>query len=188
MRTSILFVAALATGCANEGLSVNHANAPLTGPCGVQACSITLAGALSSTYDCAASAHLGWDSDKDVYVLNPGTPAAFGSGADASILFYVSEAGRPVATTVTLGETAASTSTVFVGRGNYALWSFEHQSGPRYGAANLALSCVTSTGSDAKGERYAASGTITATLDPVPGTDATDTVEATATFTLVGDP
>lgn len=143
----------------------------------IAGCTLTVSGGMSGTFPCTLRAAV-WSSLSDVGQILVGRTAT----ADApAISATVSFMGEPIPGTYTDDNPDAKTRmTVSSGTASWA--ANVGGSTPKSGAYSMVLTSVAATKESGDNQIYAVSGTLEATLPPVPGTSASGDVTLQARF------
>jgi hypothetical protein len=139
------------------------------------ACTITLSGAQTGSFDCS-NVLAAWTSDDNI------TDFGFiSSGSSANIVASIGFTGKPSKTTYKDTDTGAGAA-VAVQIGSTGWTAGVAEASPKTGSYALTISSMSVLSSAADGEVYTVHGTLSATLDPDPSTGASGSVTLNATF------
>lgn len=162
-------------GLASVGCRKN--STPPTGPTGLDACRVTLSGAMTDSFDCVTTA-TAWASDG-----NAGVFSFFVAPVDTTpdVEAIISWTGEPhpghfVSAAAGAGGGAAVT------RADHQAWSAMAGGTSPQGSYDLAFTSVTYTQTIPTGRLYSAHGTLRATLTAVVATGSAGDITMTATF------
>jgi hypothetical protein len=143
-------------------------------PGGSSACKVTLSGAQSGTYDCTIVS--AWVAAQDI----TGVGLTVGQGSEVQLAGTVQYDKKGRTGTFASSDPDASGSVAWGSGLNRYVASVG--SGANMGSYTLRLSKVSSLGSSSSGEAYAVEGTLDASLDPIPGSSGSGTINLHATF------
>lgn len=169
--TSMILAAAVITACGgSDGTGPSGATGNSSGTC-----TITLSGAQTGSFECS-NVLAAWTSDDNI------THFGFiSTGGTATAIASIGFPGKPF--TATYKDTDAGAGAAVVVRIGNSGWEADvAEASAKMGSYALTISSKSTLSSAADGEVYTVHGTLTATLDPDPSTDASGTVTLNATF------
>ncbi len=170
-------VVLLAAAVATAGCNLNTTSV-ISGGGNNTTCSVSLQGALSGTYDCQPAVTT-WAVSDNSGAFSFGVAA---SGATPAISVAIVWVGEPALRTYANTDSAAQASLTVT---NSSGQSWHAAVGPGVtatGQYTLTFDSVSVVNTTAAGKTYAASGTMSASLQPVSGTQASGTLVVIATF------
>jgi len=155
------------------GAAVGCSKSP-TGNAGATACSVTLSGSVTGTYDCTPALTV-WASAGDTGSFSF---QVANSGSQPSVVVSVWWMGQPATGRYT--NAGGSEGAMSVGTSSAQSWYATAGTGSTAGTYDLDLTSVTNAVGSSTGESYTSHGSLTASLVALaPGTTGTVTLSAT---------